>query len=265
MKRLHAMLDRLRRWLGLAHPLPLVTDAQWARVEATLPFLDYLEPGDRPRLRRMALEFLACKQFHGAHDFALHDDMLLSIALQASLPVLNIGLDAYKGWVGVVVYAGDFIIPRREYDEAGVVHEYDIEALGEAWEGGPVLLSWFEGEAQPFGVNVVIHEFAHKLDMENGSVDGLPRLKPGMARTHWADAFSSAYESFCDEVERGVHTEIDSYGAEHPGEFFAVVSEVFFETPHVLQRRFPQVYEQLVLFYGVNPVLRETLFRGGSA
>ncbi len=146
------MLDRLRHWLGLSRPLPEVTDAQWARVEATLPFLDYLEPSDRPRLRQMALEFLACKQFHGAHDFELRDDMLLSIALQASLPVLNIGLDAYKGWVGVVVYAGDFIIPRREYDEAGVVHEYDVEALGEAWEGGPVLLSWFEGEAQPFGV-----------------------------------------------------------------------------------------------------------------
>ncbi len=259
------MLDRLRRWLGFPRPLPRVADAQWARVEATLPFLDYLEPVDRPRLRQLALEFLASKQFHGAHGFVLNDDMLLSIALQACLPVLNIGLDAYKGWVGVVVYAGDFIIPRHEYDEAGVVHEYAVDALGEAWQGGPVLLSWFDGKAQPFGVNVVIHEFVHKLDMQNGSVDGLPPLQPGMSREGWADAFSSAYAAFCEEVQRGWRTTIDPYAAEHPGEFFAVVSEVFFETPHVLQERFPQVYEQLVLLFGVNPVVRATLYGGGLA
>jgi len=253
------MLARIRRWLGLSSPFPDVPDSQWARVEAGLPFLNYLDPSDRPRLRKLALAFLASKQFHGAQGFSLDDDMLLSIALQACLPILNIGLQAYRGWVGVIVYAGDFVIPRREYDEAGVLHEYDEEVLGEAWEGGPVLVSWFSGEDQPAGVNVVIHEFAHKLDMENGGVDGLPRLRPGMSRVAWSDAFIRAYDEFCDEVDRGVETVIDPYGAEHPGEFFAVVSEVFFETPHVLKRRFPQVYAQLTLFYGVDPAVREVL------
>lgn len=252
---------RIRHWLGLrAREVPSVPDDQWARVEGRLPFLDFLPAEDRPRLRALALEFLAVKQFHGAHGLVLDDDMLLGIALQACLPILNIGLRAYAGWVGVIVYPGDFVIPRREYDEAGVVHEYEDEVLGEAWEGGPVLVSWFEGEAQPAGVNVVIHEFAHKLDMENGGVDGLPRLRAGMSRQAWANAFSEAYEAFCDEVDKGVETEIDPYGSEHPGEFFAVVSEVFFEAPSVLMRHFPQVYAQLRQFYGVDPAARETMF-----
>lgn len=257
------MVGRLRRWLGLSQPQPVVPPAQWQRVEASLPFLDYLDPEDRPRLRALALAFLASKEFHGAQGLQLDDDILLGIALQACLPVLNIGLQAYRGWVGVIVYPGDFVIPRREYDEAGVLHEYEDEVLGEAWEGGPVLLSWFPGDGQPAGVNVVIHEFAHKLDMENGGVDGLPRLRPGMSRQAWARAFSRAYDDLCDEIERGEETDIDPYAAEHPGEFFAVVSEVFFETPQLLQRRFPEVYAQLAQLYGVDPVVRASQRGGG--
>ncbi|MBP6491153.1 M90 family metallopeptidase [Thauera phenylacetica] len=257
------MLQRLRRLLGIAPTRPAVDAAQWRRVEATLPFLDHLTAADRARLREMALAFLASKQFHGAQGLALDDDMLLAIALQACLPVLHIGLQAYDGWVGVIVYPGDFLIPRRIVDEAGVLHEYEDEVLGEAWEGGPVLLSWFADEDAPAGVNVVIHEFAHKLDMENGGVDGLPRLRPGMSRRAWAEAFGKAYEDFCAEVDRGVDTAIDPYGAEHPGEFFAVVSEVFFEDPLVLRGRFPAVYDQLVHFYGMDPAARAAPTSGG--
>ena len=257
------MLQRLRRLLGIAPTRPAVDAAQWRRVEATLPFLDHLTAADRARLHEMALAFLASKQFHGAQGLALDDDMLLAIALQACLPVLHIGLQAYDGWVGVIVYPGDFLIPRRIVDEAGVLHEYEDEVLGEAWEGGPVLLSWFADEDAPAGVNVVIHEFAHKLDMENGGVDGLPRLRPGMSRRAWAEAFGKAYEDFCAEVDRGVDTAIDPYGAEHPGEFFAVVSEVFFEDPLVLRGRFPAVYDQLVHFYGMDPAARAAPTSGG--
>ena len=257
------MLQILRRLLGIAPARPTVDAAQWARVEARLPFLDHLDPTDRAHLREMALAFLASKQFHGAQGLELDDDMLLAIALQACLPVLHIGLQAYDGWVGVIVYPGDFLIPRRIVDEAGVLHEYEDEVLGEAWEGGPVLLSWFAGEDGPAGINVVIHEFAHKLDMENGGVDGLPRLRPGMSRHVWAEAFGKAYEDFCAEVDRGGETAIDPYGTEHPGEFFAVVSEVFFEDPLVLRGRFPAVYDQLVHFYGMDPAARAAPTSGG--
>lgn len=251
------MLGLVRRLLGLTTPAPEITAEHWQRVERTLPFLDFLPPADRDRLRAMALEFLRRKEFHGAQGLQVDDDMLLAIALQACLPVLNIGLQAYEGWVGVVVYPGDFVIPRREVDEAGVLHEYDDEVLGEAWEGGPVLISWFGQDGGPPGVNVVIHEFAHKLDMENGGVDGLPRLRPGMSRQAWAKAFEEAYADFCAEVDRGLDTEIDPYGAEHPGEFFAVVSEAFFETPGRLRARFPAVHAQLVQFYGLDPAARQ--------
>ena len=240
-----------------------VSAAQWEQVEQSLPFLAWRPAEDRPMLRRMALEFLAEKQVHGARGLAISDEMLLSIALQACLPVLHIGLDAYADWVGIVVYPGDFVIPRSVIDDAGVTHEYHDEVLGEAWEGGPVLLSWFDGNDAPAGINVVIHEFAHKLDMENGGVDGLPRLRPGMSRQAWAEAFGKAYEDFCAEVDRGVDTAIDPYGAEHPGEFFAVVSEVFFEDPLVLHRRFPAVYDQLVHFYGMDPAARAAAAAGG--
>jgi Mlc titration factor MtfA (ptsG expression regulator) len=250
------MLGLVRRLLGIAPPRPSVDAAQWRRVERTLPFLEHLAPADRPRLREMALAFLARKEFHGAQGLRLDDDMLLAIALQACLPVLNIGLQAYDGWVGVVVYPGDFVIPRQEFDEAGVLHEYDDEVLGEAWEGGPVLLSWFARDDGPAGVNVVIHEFAHKLDMENGGVDGLPRLPAHMSRQAWAAAFGAAYEAFCAEVDRGADTVIDPYGAEHPAEFFAVVSETFFENPCALRMRYPEVYAQLMQFYGMDTAAR---------
>jgi len=250
------MLGLVRRLLGIAPPRPSVDAAQWRRVERTLPFLEHLAPADRPRLREMALAFLARKEFHGAQGLRLDDDMLLAIALQACLPVLNIGLQAYDGWVGVVVYPGDFVIPRQEFDEAGVLHEYDDEVLGEAWEGGPVLLSWFAGDDGPAGVNVVIHEFAHKLDMENGGVDGLPRLPAHMSRQAWAAAFGAAYEAFCAEVDRGADTVIDPYGAEHPAEFFAVVSEIFFEHPCALGMHYPEVYAQLMQFYGMDTAAR---------
>ncbi|HNA69255.1 MAG TPA: zinc-dependent peptidase, partial [Rhodocyclaceae bacterium] len=137
------MFAAFRRWRRQrAADRLTVTAAQWDAVEATLPFLAWLPADDRPALRRMALEFLADKEIHGAHGLQVTDAMLLSIALQACLPVLHIGLDAYAGWVGIVVYPGDFVIPRQDVDEDGVVHEYDDEVLGEAWDGGPVLLSW---------------------------------------------------------------------------------------------------------------------------
>lgn len=259
------MLHTLSRWLGLTRDPPVIPDEMWTKVECSLPFLAFLQAPDRQRLRVLAQGFLTGKQFHGAHGLRLTDEMLLSISLQACLPILRSGLDAYRSWIGVVIYPGDFVIRRHEMDEAGVVHEYDDEVLGEAWEGGPVLLSWFDANEAPDGVNVVIHEFAHKLDMENGGVDGLPRLPAQMSRAVWAEAFSSAYEDFCREVDAGVETVLDPYGAEHPGEFFAVASESFFETPCRLAQRYPAMYAQLAAFYGVDPASGERRLADNAA
>jgi Mlc titration factor MtfA (ptsG expression regulator) len=234
-----------------------VSDEQWQAAEAQLACLDHLDAGDRRRLRDMAREFLAQKQWSSAPGLALTAPMQLSIALQACLPVLNLGLEHYRGWVGIVVYPGDFVIPRQVMDEDGVVHEYDDPVLGEAWEGGPVLLSWFDDAADAGNVNMVIHEFAHKLDMENGEVDGIPRLPADLPRRDWIAAFEPAYEDFRRRVDaadrRGEETELDPYGAEHPAEFFAVMSEAFFETPQLLRDEYPAVYEQLCRYYRQDP------------
>jgi Mlc titration factor MtfA (ptsG expression regulator) len=251
------MIGKLKDWLKQkALARVQVSDAQWHEAEARLPFLGHLDADERRRLREMAREFLAEKEWSAAQDLVLTPEIQLSIALQACLPVLNLGLEHYRGWVGIVVYPGDFVIPRQTMDEDGVVHEYDDAVLGEAWEGGPVLISWFDHPEDADGVNVVIHEFAHKLDMGNGAVDGFPRLPADMSRRAWATAFEPAYEDFSARVDAGEDTIIDPYAADHPAEFFAVMSEAFFETPDVLHEEYPAVYEQLKRFYRQDPLHR---------
>jgi Mlc titration factor MtfA (ptsG expression regulator) len=224
-----------------------IEDALWRQATGGLPFIP-----QSPKLRELALLFLAEKQFAGAHGMEVTDAMRVSIAAQACLPILELGLDWYAGFTGIVVYPGDFRVRRSDTDADGVVHEWDDELAGEAMPGGPVVLSW-DATANDPEMNVVIHEFAHKLDMLNGDADGLPPLHPGMDRAAWAAVFEEAYAGFCDAVERGKDTWLDPYAAEHPSEFFAVVSEAFFEQPAETKRRYPDVYDQLRLFYRQDP------------
>jgi Mlc titration factor MtfA (ptsG expression regulator) len=224
-----------------------IDEALWRAATAGLPFIP-----DHPKLRELALLFLAEKEFTGAHGMAVTDAMRVSIAAQACVPILELGLDWYAGFTGIVVYPGDFRVRRSHTDEDGVVHEWDDELAGEAMPGGPVVLSW-DAAAHDAEINVVIHEFAHKLDMLNGAADGLPPLHAGMDRAAWTRAFEEAYEGFCDALERDKDTWLDPYAAEHPSEFFAVISEAFFEQPAETKRRYPDVYDQLRLFYRQDP------------
>jgi Mlc titration factor MtfA (ptsG expression regulator) len=233
-----------------------IDERLWRATLAALPFLRALSDAERRRLRALVLLFLAEKQFTGARGLALSDPMRVSIAAQACLPVLELGLDAYAGWSGIVVYPGDFRVRVSETDNAGVVHEFDDARAGESWPGGPVILSWDAARHAP-DMNVVIHEFAHKLDMANGAADGLPPLHASMDRSAWTEAFRVAYEGFCDAVDRGRETWLDPYAAESPGEFFAVMSEMFFTGPVEARRRYPDVYDQLRLFYRQDPAARE--------
>ena len=224
-----------------------IDDALWTRATAGLAFL----PGTE-KLRELVLLFLAEKEFAGAHGLDVTDEMRVSVAAQACLPILELGLDWYRGWRGIVVYPGDFRVRRTEVDDDGVVHEWDDELAGEAMPGGPVVLSW-DALARDPEINVVIHEFAHKLDMLNGAADGVPPLHAGMDRAAWIKAFEDAYDGFCDAVDRGKDTWLDPYAAEHLSEFFAVMSEAFFREPREARRRYPDVYHQLRLFYRQDP------------
>jgi len=232
-----------------------IDGALWQRAARGLGFVRALGPADEKRLKDLVILFLAQKQFEGAHGIKVSDAMRVSIAAQACLPILELGLDWYRGWTGIVVYPGDFRVRRAEMDENGVLHEWDDELAGEAMPGGPVVLSWDAAAHDPW-MNVVIHEFAHKLDMLNGAPNGMPPLHAGMDRAAWAAAFTQAYEGFCDALERGKETWLDPYAAEHPSEFFAVVSEAFFRDPAEIRRRYPDVYDQLRLFYRQDPAAR---------
>jgi Mlc titration factor MtfA (ptsG expression regulator) len=224
-----------------------IDDAVWERATRPLAFLPRT-----PKLRELALLLLAEKDFAGAHDLEVTDLMRVSIAAQACTPILELGLDWYAGWHGIVVYPGDFRVRRREMDEDGVVHEWEDELAGEAMPGGPVVLSWDAAAHDP-AMNVVLHEFAHKLDMLNGEADGVPPLHVGMDARAWRKAFADAYEGLSDAVERGKDTWLDPYASEHPSEFFAVVSEAFFREARETKRRYPDVYDQLVRFYRQDP------------
>jgi Mlc titration factor MtfA (ptsG expression regulator) len=227
-----------------------IDDALWREAAGRLPFIP-----KTPKLRELALLFLAEKEFAGAHGLEVTDPMRVSIAAQACLPILELGLDWYAGFSGIVVYPGDFRVRRAQTDEHGVVHEWDDELAGEAMPGGPVVLSW-DATANDPQINVVIHEFAHKLDMLNGDANGFPPLHRGMSREAWSHAFGSAYADFRRRIEAGEEDAIDPYAAESPGEFFAVLSEAFFETPHAVMDLYPQVYDQLRLFYRQDPAAR---------
>jgi Mlc titration factor MtfA (ptsG expression regulator) len=235
-----------------------IDEALWRRIVLGLPFLGELARDDAKRLRELTLLFLAEKAFSGARGLEPTDHMRVAIAAQACLLVLNLGLDWYDDWVGVVVYPGDFRVRRQDVDSSGVVHEWDDALAGEAMPGGPVVLSW-DSAANAAEMNVVIHEFAHKLDMRNGAADGLPPLHADMDRHSWHTAWQRAYEGFCDALERERDTWLDPYAAEHPSEFFAVLSEAFFEWPQEARRRYPDVYDQLCLFYRQDPAARTPL------
>ena len=266
------MMGRLRAWWGNEKPAP-ITDTQWQSVCGRLPLLDGLNEQELHNLRTLCVAFLASKTFTAPDGFQLTDEICLSIAVQGCLPVLNIGLDWYRGWHGIIVYPNEFVIPRELVDENGIVHRYDEIAAGEAWSDGPLILSWSDAQMTDGEYNVVIHEFAHKIDMINGDADGCPPLQKNQSNATWRQIWQGAFENYCARVDTAptaifedendeafedieLDSAIDPYAAESPGEFFAVCSEVFFTTPYALQAEYLDVYQQLALLYRQDPATR---------
>ena len=247
------MLEFLKTWRRQREALD---EALWQRVSGSLPFLRGLSAAETQRLKEYTASFLQEKEMHGARGFVLTDAVRLSIAVQACLPILALGLDAYSGWVGIVIYPGEFKVRREETDASGVVHEYDDALSGEAWPGGPVILSWQDVELRQAGYNVVIHEFAHKLHMSRGDMDDFPPPHADMPREPWLAAWDAAYDQFCGQVDRGIDTLIDPYASEQPAEFFAVLSEAFFTLAQAVRSLYPELYRQLALFYRQDPAAR---------
>jgi Mlc titration factor MtfA (ptsG expression regulator) len=225
-----------------------IPDELWQDVLQRYPFLAARPAAELQRLRELAAQFLASKEFHGANGLEITDPVAVAIAAQAVLPVLNLGLAWYDDFVGIVVHPDEVLARRTVTDEHGIVHQYDEVLTGEAMEGGPVMLSWHDvdaaGATAGEGYNVVIHEFIHKIDMRDGAPDGCPPLPSRPARSAWLAVMQAQYEAFREQVivaQRfgGQEPWLDPYAAEGIDEFFAVACEAYFVNRERFEAGFP--------------------------
>lgn len=255
--------NKQRKRALVSHAL---VDEEWHAALRELPFLDHYRATALERLRELTTLFLVEKSIvsgatSGEHVLDVTPHMRILIAVQACLLVLGRGATVmeamadFDGWENVVVYPGDFPRTHDFEDEAGVVHRLDEAIAGESWYGGPVLLSWPAVAAgyDDSGMALVIHEFAHKIDMLDGEVDGIPPLG-GAQREAFRREVNAAYADFCRRVDEGEDTAIDPYAAELIDEFFAVSCEVFFAEPELLRGEYPSYFSQLQAYFRVDPV-----------
>ena len=244
----------LRRWrmrrILKRHPIP---HRIWQSVTRRVLVLRGLDAVQMAHLRELATWFLYSKSITGAQGLNVTLPMRVAVAAQACLLILNLDIDCFDNWVEVILYPGAFRVNHEQVDAIGLVHDEASVLTGEAWLRGPVILSWDDVERDTYhpnpGRNVVLHEFAHKLDGLNGVANGLPPLRRGMSRKKWAEDFSAAYDALVSQVAAEKSACINPYAATSPAEFFAVVSEYFFTAPDILKNCCPGVHRQLTLFY----------------
>ncbi len=239
------------------HPIPHET---WQNLMHNAAVFRGLSAVERAHLRELSTLFLQRKSFSGVQGLTVSKDMAVAVSAQACLLILKLGLDYYDGWVEIVIYPSAFKVPREVSDSNGLVTQREHVLSGESWSHGPIILSWDTAASDITdhcsGHNVVIHEFAHKLDMLNGSANGMPPLHSDMVRQQWTTAFSEAFELLQQQLAHHRHPHINAYAATSPAEFFAVCSEYFFTAPDTLQDQFPAVYDQLKLYYRQDPINR---------
>jgi hypothetical protein len=227
--------------------------ALWQKSTRRLTILQGLNAVQMAHLRELSSWFLHNKSINGVQGLNVTVPMRITVAAQACLLILNLDIDYFDNWVEVILYPGAFRVAHEQRDVNGLVHTDASVLSGESWLRGPVILSWDDVERDSFhgnpGHNVVVHEFAHKLDGLNGVANGLPPLHRGMKQKDWTAVLNTSYEALCRQVETGESAFINTYAATNPAEFFAVVSEYFFTAPDILKQCCPAVHKQLTLFY----------------
>lgn len=224
-----------RRWAG------------WQQLPADLQL----------QVKKHTQVLLAEKPFIGCQGLVLTDEMRVLIAAQASLLLLNRRAGYFRNLRQVLVYPGAFVVDRA-VNEGGVVRDERRALAGESWQQGQLILSWddvLQGAATANdGRNVVIHEFAHQLDQEAGGANGAPWLATPARRRRWATVMAHEFEQLRQRLQGGGHGLIDRYAATDPAEFFAVVSEVFFEQPGALAAEHPALFREFAQYYATNPL-----------
>jgi Mlc titration factor MtfA (ptsG expression regulator) len=230
----------------------------WSEIiERNVPYLRLLSEEDRRELQGDMKVFLAEKSFEGCGGLEMTDEIRVTIAAQACLLLLHRETDMYPTLRSIVVYPSAYVVPVTESVGPGVVREGVSVRLGESWQRGSVILSWddvLHGAADIHdGQNVVLHEFAHQLDQEEGAADGAPVLPRRSMYVAWARVLGAEYTRLQTDAERGRTSVLDQYGATNPAEFFAVATECFFEKAASLRLKHPELYEELKLFYRQDP------------
>lgn len=231
---------------------------EWtALIRKNVPLVDRLPEDLRLRLQEQTAKFIATVRFQGCAGLELTEEMILTVAAQACLLVLHREGKPWPKLKVVYLYPGTFSSVQQRTDAMGLVTEGEVHRLGESWGSGSVVLSWdavARGARNLFDAeNVTFHEFAHQLDHEDGPTDGAPGLASNSAYRSWARVFQENYDDFLEKTEAGRETVLDAYGATNPAEFFAVVTETFFEKPQQLFRRRPELYAEMMKYYAVDP------------
>jgi Mlc titration factor MtfA (ptsG expression regulator) len=224
-----------------------------AYLEKNVGHYPSLTESEQATLRADLRILIAEKTWEGGGGLELTEEMQVTIAAEASLLLLGLDHEFYPNVESIVVYPQDYVAPSKSRDPSGVVDEYGSTRLGEAWDNGPVVLSWSDARADSLnptdGHNVVLHEFAHKLDMRDGAADGVPKLKDDEQYEAWAEVMSQEFAELVEQTEKGHKSLLDSYGATNPAEFFAVATECFFEKSVLMEERHPRLYKVLRDFY----------------
>ncbi len=236
----------------LATPL---SDHQRGIIAKQVPLIQKLPVELHEKLWGKVNLFLNQVEFVGCNGLEVTEDMKLSIAAQACLLVAN-NDTWYDHLSSVLIYPSAF--KSRHKERRGyVVNEQETVRTGESWSRGPVILSWahsrFGAANDSDGHNVVFHEFAHQIDDLSGRTNGIPSLGSIDHLKDWAEVFATAYEAHVHSVENGRKTVFDPYGASGPQEFFAVAVEAFFEIPNTVEQKEAAVYEQLAMFFRLEP------------
>ncbi|WP_437722129.1 zinc-dependent peptidase [Sorangium sp. So ce861] len=250
-------LRKRRRAAARRAPFP---PAWRAILDRNVPSFGRLAAEDQEELLGHIQVFLDEKPFEGCGGLEITDEIRVTVAAQACLLLLHRETDYYPELEVILVYPSAYVAPGREVREGGVVVEGGRPRLGESWSRGAVVLAWdgvLAGAADVSdGHNLVLHEFAHQLDQEEGPADGAPELPERSTYAAWARILGREYERLVRDEASLKRTVIDPYGATNPAEFFAVVTEAFFEKPRKLRAKHPELYDQLKAFYRQDPADR---------
>ena len=249
------LLVGYRRWKVRRQPFP----AAWREIlRRRVPYFRSLPADLQLQLKKRMQVFLAEKPFLGCGGLEVTEEMRVTIAAQACLLILNRRTDYFANLRQILVYPGSFIVDRVHTGGDGVLQDQRQVLSGESWSQGQVILSWddvVEGaSAIGDGRNVVIHEFAHQLDQQNGHANGAPIVGGRRRRERWARVLSEEFAKLQGSADAGHPALLSHYGATNPAEFFAVASEVFFEQAEQMAVGHPELFLELSRFYRVNPL-----------